>query len=74
MSLFVKNEPVKIFVYTHVLSIFIKNILPCINKSCIVYCGNSDHPFNEEYLCLLNNDFIVELNEGFLKQIIHGTG
>jgi hypothetical protein len=61
MNLFVKNEPVKIFVYTHILDIFIKNILPYINVKCIIYCGNSDHPFDEEYISLLNDTDVIKV-------------
>jgi hypothetical protein len=56
-----KDVPVKIFIYTHILDIFIKHILPLINIKCIIYCGNSDHTFDEQYLTLLNDCDVIKV-------------
>jgi hypothetical protein len=56
-----KDVPVKIFIYTHILDIFIKHILQFINTKCIIYCGNSDHPFDEQYTPLLNNPSVIRV-------------
>ena len=55
------KESIKIFVYTHILDIFIKYILPYINNQCIVYCGNSDHAFDKGYIKLLDNKYISQV-------------
>ena len=53
------NKPVvSIFIYTHILKDFMDRILPELSLKCKIniVTHNSDHPFDETYLPILNNE------------------
>ena len=50
-----------VFVYTHILDLFVKKVLPMINNPIILMTHNSDHPINDSHLELLNNDKILKM-------------
>ena len=61
---------VKLFIYTHILNPFIKNVLPFLNRSSFVddkpikyvlYIHNSDHAFTNEHVQLLYTDNIKKI-------------
>ena len=57
------KQEVKLFIYTHILDLFIKYVLPNLDKSIqyILYIHNSDHPFNDSYSELVNSNIIKKI-------------
>jgi hypothetical protein len=49
------------FVYTHILDKFINEILPLINYPFTLMTHNSDHPINEQYLPLLEDERLYHM-------------
>ena len=54
---------VKLFVYTHILYLFQKYILKYLpgDITYTLYCGNSDHSFDETYLDIAESKKIIEI-------------
>jgi hypothetical protein len=51
------KNTITIFIYTHILDLFIEYILPFLTtqKMFVIYLHNSDHVFDEKYLNLVNH-------------------
>lgn len=57
------SKHINLFLYTHILDLFIKHIFPYLDKSLRYnfYIHNSDHDFNDNHLNLLNHDSVNKI-------------
>lgn len=57
------KQEVKLFIYTHILDLFIKYVLPNLDKSIeyILYIHNSDDSFNDSHSELVNSNIIKKI-------------
>ena len=57
------TKQIKLFIYTHILDLFVKYILNNLDSSIqyILYIHNSDHSFNDKYKELVDSNIITKI-------------
>lgn len=57
------TKKIKLFIYTHILDLFVKYILNNLDSSIqyILYIHNSDHSFNDKYKELVDSNIIAKI-------------
>jgi hypothetical protein len=69
------TKQIKLFIYTHILDLFVKYILNNLDSSIqyILYIHNSDHSFNDKYKELVDSNIITKIYAQNIDYSLYNT-